>query len=134
LWAAGIAHIASGNVDFLLMGTILIGSLPGVWLGAHLIDRVSANALRPALGCVLLASALGVLSKAGVEVAPLVLIGIPLAVGLGAYLLQRSRGPIASRPAHASGAAATIEAAEPLDSAAAAALVQTAERPEPVPA
>jgi uncharacterized membrane protein YfcA len=133
LWAAGIAHFVSGNVDFVLMGTILIGSLPGVWLGAHLIDKVSANALRPALGCVLLASALGVLSKAGADVPAAVLIGLPLTVGLGAYLLQRSRGPLAPPPAYASGAAATIEAAEPLE-AAALPQVGTAEQPEPVPA
>ncbi len=93
LWAAGLAHWVSGNVDFVLMGTILIGSLPGVWLGTHLITYVSATALRPALGCVLLASSLGVLSKAGADVPAFVLIGVPLAVGGGAYLLQRSRRP-----------------------------------------
>ncbi|HEV2774397.1 MAG TPA: sulfite exporter TauE/SafE family protein [Solirubrobacteraceae bacterium] len=126
LWAAGIAHFASGNVDFLLMGTILIGSLPGVWLGAHLIDKVPANALRPALGCVLLASALGVLSKAGADVPPYVLIGLPLAVGAGAWRLQRSRGAIAVAPTDATGTAASIEASEPLDLAEPAA---PAERP-----
>ena len=91
LWAAGVAHWVSGNVDFVLMGTILIGSLPGVWLGAHLISYVSPTALRPVLGCVLLASSLGVLSKAGVDVPAYVLIGVPITVGVGAYLLQRSR-------------------------------------------
>ena len=127
LWAAGIAHFASGNVDFLLMGTILIGSLPGVWLGAHLIDKVSANALRPALGCVLLASALGVLSKAGADVPAAVLIGVPLSVGLGAYLLQRSRGPVAPPSRDVAGSAATIEASEPLGSAEIAAVDERAE-------
>ena len=132
LWAAGLAHIVSGNVDFLLMGTILIGSLPGVWLGAHLIDEVSANALRPALGCVLLASALGVLSKAGADVPAAVLIGVPLTVGAGAYLLQRSRGPVVPPPpAAAGGAGATIEASEPFEIDE---LPAPAETPEPVPA
>ncbi len=79
------------------MGTILIGSLPGVVIGTHLIGHVSANVLRPALGCVLLASALGVLSKAGVAVAPAVLIGVPLAVGLGSFALLRTR-PVAPPP------------------------------------
>ncbi len=55
LWVAGFAHWISGNVDFALMGTILIGSLPGVWIGTQLIGHVSATALRPVLGCVLLA-------------------------------------------------------------------------------
>ena len=29
LWAAGLAHVSAGNVDFGLVGTILIGSIPG---------------------------------------------------------------------------------------------------------
>ena len=36
LWAAAIAHIVAGNVDFGLVGAILIGSIPGVWIGSHL--------------------------------------------------------------------------------------------------
>jgi len=91
LWAAGLAHIVSGNVDFVLMGTILIGSLPGVLVGTALVTRVSATALRPVLGCVLLGSALGVLSKAGVAVPPAALVGVPLSVGLLAWRLQRGR-------------------------------------------
>ena len=91
LWVAGGAHWVSGNVDFLLMGTILIGSLPGVVIGTQLIGHVPANALRPALGCVLLASALGILTKAGVGMPPAVLVGVPLLVGLGAYVLLRTR-------------------------------------------
>jgi uncharacterized membrane protein YfcA len=91
LWVAGLAHWVSGNVDFVLMGTILIGSLPGVLIGTQLIGYVSANTLRPILGCVLLASALGVMTKAGIGVPPAVLIGVPLAVGLGAYVLLRTR-------------------------------------------
>jgi uncharacterized membrane protein YfcA len=93
LWAAGTAHWISGNVDFVLMGTILIGSLPGVLIGTHLISHVSASALRPLLGCVLLGSALGVLSKAGVAVPAVVLIGVPVGVGIGAYVLQRRLRP-----------------------------------------
>jgi uncharacterized membrane protein YfcA len=102
LWAAGLAHVVSGNVDFLLMGTILIGSLPGVVIGTSLVGRVSASVLRPTLGCVLLASALGVLSKAGVEVPPSILLGVPLAVGVGAWVLQRTRGPVIAAEAEAS--------------------------------
>jgi uncharacterized membrane protein YfcA len=91
LWAAGLAHIVSGNVDFLLMATILCGSLPGVLIGTALVTHVPAKGLRPALGCVLLGSALGVLSKAGVAVHPAALIGVPLTVGLIAFLLERGR-------------------------------------------
>lgn len=91
LWAAGLAHFASGNVDFLLMGTILVGSLPGVLIGAQLITHVPAGVLRPVLGCVLLGSALGVMSKAGADVPAAALVGVPLAVGVIAWLIQRSR-------------------------------------------
>ena len=44
LWAAGLAHIVSGNVDFLLMATILCGSLPGVLIGTALVTHVPALA------------------------------------------------------------------------------------------
>jgi uncharacterized protein len=91
LWAAGLAHVVSGNVDFVLMGTILVGSLPGVLVGTQLVTRVPAGVLRPVLGCVLLGSALGVLSKAGVAVPPAALLGVPVAVGMFAWLLARGR-------------------------------------------
>jgi uncharacterized membrane protein YfcA len=91
LWAAGLAHLVSGNVDFLLMATILIGSLPGVLVGTHLVTRVPAAVLRPVLGCVLLGSALGVLSKAGVPVPAVALIAVPLSVGVLAWLIARAR-------------------------------------------
>jgi hypothetical protein len=94
LWTAGIAHWANGNVDFALMGSILIGSLPGVWIGTNLIDKVPAHGLRPALGCVLLGSALGVLSKAGVDVPPWAILGGPALAGGAAYLVHRSRSSI----------------------------------------
>src|SRR5689334_22995478 len=51
LWAAGIAHVIAGNVDYGLMANILIGSIPGVLVGERLARRVPAAGLRPALGC-----------------------------------------------------------------------------------
>lgn len=92
LWVAGFAHLVSGNVDLGLMANILIGSLPGVWIGTHLIDRVPADGLRPALGCVLLGSALGVLTKAGVDVPVAAIVGLPIGVGVLATLIHRRRG------------------------------------------
>src|SRR4051812_32048552 len=91
LWAAGIAHAIAGNIDYGLMGTILIGSIPGVVIGEHLSHRVPAAALRPALGCVMLGSALGVFKKAGVDISPFVIFGVPLLVGIAAYAWHRTR-------------------------------------------
>jgi uncharacterized membrane protein YfcA len=91
LWAAGLAQLIAGNIDFALMGTILLGSLPGVLIGTALIDKVPAVVLRPALGCVLLGSALGVLSKAGVDVPTWTIVGVPAIVGLFAALVHRAQ-------------------------------------------
>ena len=57
LWAAGIAHVIAGNVDYGLMVNILIGSIPGVLVGERLARVVPAAGLRPALGCTMLAAA-----------------------------------------------------------------------------
>jgi uncharacterized membrane protein YfcA len=78
LWAAAAAHIVSGNVDWSLVGTILIGSLPGVWLGSHLITKVQVEALRLALAIVLIGGGLGLLTKAGVDIPTPILAGVPL--------------------------------------------------------
>jgi uncharacterized membrane protein YfcA len=91
LWVAAIAHLFSGNVDVGLTATILIGSLPGVWLGTHLSARLPERGLRPALGIVLLASGLALLTKAGVDIPAAVIVAVPLAVGVGAFLILRAR-------------------------------------------
>jgi uncharacterized membrane protein YfcA len=91
LWVAAIAHLFSGHVDVVLTGTILIGSLPGVWLGTHLSARLPERGLRPALGVVLLASGLALLTKAGVDIPAAVIVAGPLAAGLVAFLVLRAR-------------------------------------------
>jgi uncharacterized membrane protein YfcA len=91
LWAAGLAHVIAGNVDYGLMANILLGSIVGVVIGERLARSVPAGGLRPALGCAMLASALGVASKAGLDLPAYAIVGPPLlALGL-AYWLSRSR-------------------------------------------
>jgi uncharacterized membrane protein YfcA len=90
LWVAAAAHLVSGNIDFGLAGTILLGSVPGVWAGANLSTRLPQEWLRLALATVMLASGLSLVSKAGVDLPVVVLIGAPLAVGaLSAAVLRR---------------------------------------------
>ena len=91
LWAAGIAHVIAGNVDYGLMGNILLGSVPGVVAGERLSRSVPAGGLRPALGCAMLASALGVASKAGLDLPAYAIVGPPLVALALAYRLSRSR-------------------------------------------
>jgi uncharacterized protein len=91
LWVAAIAHVISGNVDFGLAGTILIGSLPGVWIGTNLATKLPRDALRAALGVVLLASGLALLSKAGLELPSLVLVVVPAALAIVCFVVLRRR-------------------------------------------
>jgi uncharacterized membrane protein YfcA len=91
LWAAGLAHLLVGNVDLMLMANILAGSLPGVLIGTALLPRVPAVVLRPTLGCVLLGSALGVVSKAGVDIPKWTIVAVPALVGLLAFAIVRLR-------------------------------------------
>ena len=63
LWAAGLAHFGHGNVDLGLVGNILIGSVPGVVIGAALTEKVPQDKLRVALGLVLFASGIATIQK-----------------------------------------------------------------------
>jgi uncharacterized membrane protein YfcA len=98
LWTAALAHFASGNVDLGLMATILIGSLPGVWVGTALVPHVPVVALRNGLGVVLAAAALGVLTKAGVGLSPVVIVGVPLGLAAFSFFLHRRRVGDAEEP------------------------------------
>lgn len=46
---AGIGHWWLGSVDWSLLGSLLVGSLPGIWLGSHLSTRLPEKILRPTL-------------------------------------------------------------------------------------
>jgi uncharacterized protein len=80
LWAAGLAHVSAGNVDFGLVGTILIGSIPGVWVGSHWSVRVDPAVLRGTLAIVLIGAGLALLIKAGVDIPLGVIVPFPVAV------------------------------------------------------
>jgi uncharacterized membrane protein YfcA len=67
LWAAGLAHFAGGTVDLGLMATLLIGSVPGVYIGSHFSVKVPENSLRTALGVVLLLSSAATFNRVGIE-------------------------------------------------------------------
>lgn len=58
---AGIGHLFVGHVDFELLGWLLLGSIPGVLIGAHLSARLPARLLRIALASILSAVAIKLL-------------------------------------------------------------------------
>ncbi len=51
---AGLGHMALGTVDFVLLGSLLLGSLPGIYIGSHLSAKVPEKVLRPILATMLL--------------------------------------------------------------------------------
>ncbi len=51
---AGLGHWQLGHVDFSLLGSLLIGSLPGIWIGSLLGARIPDRVLRPLLAVLLL--------------------------------------------------------------------------------
>ncbi len=50
---AGLGHAGLGNVDWHLLANLLLGSLPGIYIGSHLANRVADHYLRPALAMML---------------------------------------------------------------------------------
>lgn len=83
LWAAGIAHWVGGNVDFVLAGNILLGSIPGVIVGSHFAARAPTGFLRTALGVVLIASGVVTVQKGDPLVWPIA----AFVAGIGLLLL-----------------------------------------------
>ncbi len=59
--AAAIAHLLFGEVDWGVTLPIILGSIPGAWLGAQLSSRASGGLVRRALALILLASGLKML-------------------------------------------------------------------------
>jgi len=51
---AGLGHMTLGTVDFVLLGSLLLGSLPGIYIGSHLSAKVPEKVLRPILATMLL--------------------------------------------------------------------------------
>jgi len=50
---AGLGHASLGAVDWRLLTLLLAGSLPGIWLGSHLMHRINERVVRSALSILL---------------------------------------------------------------------------------
>ncbi|EIK93921.1 hypothetical protein PMM47T1_24343 [Pseudomonas sp. M47T1] len=51
---AGLGHASMGNMNWELLGFLLMGSLPGIYLGSQLTGRIPDAVLRPCLALMLL--------------------------------------------------------------------------------
>jgi uncharacterized membrane protein YfcA len=50
---AGLGHVSLGTVDYSLLGTLLVGSIPGIWIGSHLSAKVAEHWIRLLLALIL---------------------------------------------------------------------------------
>lgn len=51
---AGLGHASIGTIDYSLLGTLLIGSIPGIYLGSHMSSKVAEHWVRIALATILI--------------------------------------------------------------------------------
>src|SRR4051812_16170179 len=96
--SAALGHIIFGDFKLALTASILVGAIPGVFLGAQLSSRAPDHVIRPALITVLLASSSKLLGASN-ELAALavgVAIIVMLVVSLG--LKARRRAAEAQKP------------------------------------
>ena len=98
LWVAGAGHLVAGNVDLRATGWLLIGSLPGVFIGSHVGIRLPDRALRIALATTLSLSGLKLLDVPGSSWIVVIGLGLMVAAliahGLHLYVVYR-RAPAA---------------------------------------
>lgn len=92
--SATLGHLLFGDVHFALTTFLVLGALPGVYLGAQLSARGPASVIRPVVAAVLLASALALLKLS----TPFVVVGA--VAGLVAMVALRPR-PAPAPPASA---------------------------------
>ncbi|HVV52445.1 MAG TPA: sulfite exporter TauE/SafE family protein [Polyangia bacterium] len=104
--SAAIGHLLFGNFKLGLTVSILIGSIPGVFVGARFSSRAPDYVIRPSLAIVLLLSGLKLVGASNLILA--VVTPISVAVGLS-YALSAARHARKERltravlPAHANG-------------------------------
>ncbi len=86
--SAAVAHILFGDFKLGLTASIVIGSLPGVFIGARFSARAPDYVIRPSLCVVLLMSGLKLIGASNLLVAIL----MPIAIALGVVHVVRSSG------------------------------------------
>jgi uncharacterized protein len=101
LWVAGAGHLAAGNVDLGAMGSLLVGSIPGVLLGSQISVNLPERVLRLGLALTLTLSGLKLAEVPGAEIIILVVLSICalLLVAAGVRSIRRARARAGSDPA-----------------------------------
>jgi hypothetical protein len=87
LYVAGMGHWIAGNVDFGLLGWLLLGSIPGVLIGGRLTLSIPEQALRLLLASVLGLAGIKLLDVPGASV----IVVVALSIGATALLVWIGR-------------------------------------------
>ena len=87
--SASVGHLLFGDFALGLTGSILVGAIPGVWLGARVSSRSPGSLVRRALAVVMLASGAKLLGASTIAV--LVITVCALVLGGGAWAWLRVR-------------------------------------------
>jgi uncharacterized protein len=87
--SASVGHLLFGNFALGLTASVLVGAVPGVWIGARLSSRSRGGLVRRALAAVLLASGLKLLGASTGLV--LVIVGTALISGVAVWAWIRTR-------------------------------------------
>ncbi len=96
--SAALGHLLFGDFKLDLTTSLLLGCVPGVWVGAHLSSRASGGLVRRALAFVLLASALKLLNFSNTHTGIILLLVLLIAPVIW-MLVRRHHGfpPLAAR-------------------------------------
>jgi uncharacterized membrane protein YfcA len=92
--AAAIGHLIWGEFELALTGSLLLGSIPGVIIGAHVSSRAPDAVIRPILVLVLTLSALKLLEVPNEAVAAVMGVAVG-AAAVTAFVVMRRRGAAA---------------------------------------
>ena len=89
--SAALGHLLFGDFQLGLTTSLLVGCIPGVWVGAHLSARAPGGLVRRALAFVLLASALKLLDVSTTHTG-LILLAVAIAAPLVWMVVRRRHG------------------------------------------
>ena len=100
--SAALGHIIFGDFQLAITTSLLVGCIPGVWLGAQLSARAPGGLVRRALAFVLLASALKLLNVSTTDTALILVLVAIFAPVLWMFVRRRHGFPAlaSSRGAH----------------------------------
>jgi len=95
LWVAGAGHLAAGNVDLAAMGSLLVGSIPGVLIGSQVSVNLPDLALRLGLAMTLTLAGLKLAEVPAADVIILVVLALAalLLLAAGARAWSRRASP-----------------------------------------